>query len=216
MTDHDLQKRVEAELEWSPMIDATRIGVSVTNAVVTLSGAVRNYVEKIALERLVMSVRGVHGLAQEIDVRPEGPTGVDDDEIAGRAVNRLAWDAMVPDDRIQVRVEDGRVTLTGEVDWQFQREAAERAVRSLPGILGFNDQVRLKHRTDVADIRTRITAALDRQANLDAARVHIAVEGGEVSLTGNYMTWPDRAVIERAAWSSPGVSSVQDDMTLST
>lgn len=216
MTDHDLQKRVEAELEWSPTIDATRIGVSVTNAVVTLSGAVRSYVEKVALERLIMNVRGVHGLAQEIDVRPDGPTGVDDDEIASRAVDRLAWDVMVPDDRIQVRVEDGRITLTGEVDWQFEREAAERAVRNLPGVLGFNDQVRLKHRTDVGDIRARITTALDRQANLDAGRVQIAVEGGEVSLTGNYMTWPDRAVIERAAWSSPGVSSVQDRMTLAT
>lgn len=158
--------------------------------------------------------QGVVDLAQEVDVRPFGDTGVDDDEIAKRAIRSLEWDVMVPKDCIQVRVESGLVTLTGEVDWQFERDAAERAVRNLYGVIGFNDQIQLKSRAQVKDIHLRIEDALDRQASVDAHRVQVSVEGGKVHLNGNYKTWPERRTIERAAWSAPGVSSVEDHMTL--
>lgn len=214
MNDHDLKKRVEAELEWNPAIETSQIGVAVDKSVVTLSGAVRSYPEKLALERTVMSVKGVAGLAQEVHVRPFGDSGVDDDEIAKRAIRALEWDVMVPNDRIQVRVESGLVTLTGEVDWQFQRDAAERAIRNLYGVIGFNDQIRLTARAKVADIRLRIEDALDRQASIDASRVKVSVEGGKVHLTGKYASWSERDAIERAAWSAPGVSSIDDRMTM--
>lgn len=151
-------------------------------------------------------------LAQEVDVRPFGDTGVDDDEIAKRAIRSLEWDVMVPKDCIQVRVESGLVTLTGEVDWQFELRCCgtDRSQSLWRHRLQRSDPARAQ----VKDIHLRIEDALDRQASVDAHRVQVSVEGGKVHLNGNYKTWPERRTIERAAWSAPGVSSVEDHMTL--
>ena len=214
MSDQNLRKLVEAELDWDPCLDASRIGVAVDQSVVTLSGAAASYAEKMAAERAAQSVKGVLGVAQNIEVRPFGDVGVDDDEIAKRAVRTLEWDVMVPNERIKIRVEDGHVTLTGEVDWKYQRDASERAVRNLYGVRAFNNQIKLKARVQPSDVHRRIEDALDRQAQIDGRNIQVKVEGGRVSLEGKVNAWADRAVIERAAWGAHGVTAVEDRVTI--
>lgn len=215
MNDQKLQRRVEAELEWDPSVDATRLGVAADKGVITLSGVVATYSEKLNAERAAMRVKGVRGLAEEITVRPLGDIGTHDDEIAKRAVNSLEWDVMVPHDDIQMRVENGRVTLSGEVDWDFQRDAAERSVRHQRGVVTLLNEITLKPRIQPKDITHRIHDALERQGRIDATAIRVSVEGGRVSLEGKVDSWRDRALIERAAWSAPGVNAVADHTTVS-
>lgn len=214
MKDQNLKLRVETELQWNPSVDATHVGVAVDKAVVTLSGAVGTYAEKMAIERTALNVKGVKGVAEEITVRPFGDTGVADDEIAKRALRTLEWDVMVPEDGIQVRVENGLVSLSGEVEWQFQRDAAARAVQNLYGVLALNNHITLKTRVQATDIHKRIGDALDRQAHIDGDAIRVTIEGGQVRLDGKVNAWADRRVIERAVWSAAGVTSVDDRVTV--
>ena len=214
MTDKTLQSLVEAELGWDPRIDAAEIGVTASAGVVTLSGAVGTYLEKINAGRAAMRVKGVKGLAQDIQVRPFGDTGTSDDEIAKRALTSLEWNATVPADKLQVRVEGGFVTLTGEVEWDFQREAAEHAVQKLYGVLAVNNHVTLKTRVQPADIHRRIEEALERQGQLHAGDIRVSVDGNNIRLEGKVDAWDDRFVIERAAWAAPGVYAVDDRVTV--
>jgi osmotically-inducible protein OsmY len=214
MKDQALKSRVETELEWNPSVDATRVGVAVNKAVVTLSGVVGSYAEKTAIERAALNIRGVHGLAEGVTVRPFGETGIADDEIAERALLSLEWDVMVPDDRVQVRVENGLVSLSGELDWHFQRDAAERAIRNLYGVVALNNHITLKTRVQAADIHKRIGDALDRQSNIDGGAIHLTIDGGTVRLEGQVKAWADRRIVERAAWSAAGVTSVEDRITV--
>ena len=210
MTDKTLQALVEEELDWEPSVDSSNIGVSVNAGVVRLSGSVRTYPQKIAAEKAAERVKGVRGVALDIDVRPFGDTGTSDDEVAKRALNTLAWHAMVPDKAIKVRVENGWVSLSGEVEWQYQREAAERAVQKLYGVRGVTNQIAIRPQVKAVDVKRRIEEALHRQARLEADKVQVLVDGDRVTLEGNVDTWSDRSTIERAAWAAPGVVSVQD------
>jgi len=214
MQDQNLKSLIESELAWNPSVDATHIGVAVDKAVVTLSGAVGTYAEKMAVERTVLNVKGVQGVAEDITVRPFGDTGVADDEIAKRALRSLEWDVVVPADSIQVRVENGLVNLSGEVDWQFQRDAAARAVQNLYGVVALNNHITLKNRVQASDIHKRIGDALDRQARIDSGAIRVTIQGGKVSLEGKVKAWADRSIIERAAWSAAGVTSVEDRVTV--
>lgn len=214
MDNKALQKRVEAELQWEPSIDSSEIGVSIANGVVTLSGAVATYAEKAAAERCAMRIKGVRGVAEEIEVRPFGDVGVKDDEIAKRALRMLEWNTMIPPDAIKVKVESGRITLFGEVDWNFERETAERIVQGLHGVRAVANQVTVKPRVQAANVHSRIEEALERHARLDASNLRVIVDGGKVRLEGKVHAWADRTAVEHAAWAAPGVTAVDDRITI--
>jgi osmotically-inducible protein OsmY len=214
MNDKTLQARVEAELSWDPRLDATSIGVSAHDGVVTLSGSVADYSQKLDAQQAAMRVRGVHGIAENIDVRPFGDVGLADDEIARRALSSLEWDVMVPDKAIQLVVEDGYVTLTGEVDWEFQRAAAARALHKLYGVRQITNEITLKSRIQSGDVQKLIKDALERQGQIEAGNIKVAIDGGKVSLTGHVKSWSERSVIEHAAWAAPGVYAVHDKTTV--
>lgn len=214
MTDLSLRKTILEELEFTPEIDAASIGVAVDNGVVTLSGHVNSYAQKVSAERAVKGIKGVRAVAEEIQVRLEKGAGTADDTIATRALNILKWSVDVPDGDIKVIVQNGRVTLEGEVDWQYQKEAAERAVHKLSGVVGVDNRLTLVPRVDVVDIQHHIEEALKRNAEVDAQDIHVKVDGDVVRLEGNVHLWRERRIAERAAWSVPGVREVDDHLRL--
>jgi osmotically-inducible protein OsmY len=215
MDDLVLQQLVIDELEFEPSIDAANIGVAVDSGVVTLTGHVGSYAEKTAAERAAQRVRGVRAIAQEIQVRYPSDKKTSDDEIAKRAANILAWDTRVPGEVIQIKVQNGWVTLTGTVEWQYQRVAAESDIRKLSGVIGVSNEIELKPQVKAPDVRNKILSALKRNAEIEADSIRVSVNGDEVTLEGRVHDWYERIVIERAAWSAPGVKHVHDRMTLS-
>ncbi|HXZ01846.1 MAG TPA: BON domain-containing protein [Stellaceae bacterium] len=208
--DLHLQQRVIDALEFDPSVDAAHIGVSVGEGVVTLSGHVRSFVEKLAAERIVRQVKGVRAVAQELEVRLPSDKKLADDEIAARAVRILHWDQMVPGDRISVKVEHGIVTLDGEVDWGFQRTEAENGIRKLSGVRSVINNIVVVAKVSPEDVHAKIRAALERNAEIEAGRVTVAVSGGKVTLGGRVNAWTEREAAEHAAWSAPGVTEVED------
>lgn len=212
--DLHLQQRVMDELEFEPRVDAAHIGVSVHEGVVTLSGHVSSFVEKFAAERAVRRVRGVKAVAQELEVRLPSEAKTADDEIAACAAEMLNWDALVPHGRITVKVEHGIVTLGGEVDWHYQRSEAEYDVRKLNGVMGVVNDIVVAPKVEPEDVRAKIRAALERNAEVEANNVTIGVSGGKVTLGGKVNAWTEREAIERAAWSAPGVTQVEDRIEL--
>jgi osmotically-inducible protein OsmY len=209
-----LQQRVIDEMEFEPSVNAAHIGVSVRDGVVTLSGHVDSFVEKFAAERTARRVKGVKAVAQELDVRLPGDRRTADEEIAARAVKLLNWDALVPHDRIGVKVEHGIVTLSGEVDWHFQRAEAESDVRKLGGVRSVINDIVVAPKLSAEDVREKINAALERNAEVEAAKVTVSVSGSKVTLAGRVDAWTEREAIERAAWSAPGVTEVEDRIEL--
>jgi osmotically-inducible protein OsmY len=216
MNDRQLRQNVMDELEFEPSIDAANIGVSVENGVVTLTGHVPNFVQKLAAERAAWRVKGVKGIAEEIQVRLPGDRKTNDDEIAQRALNVIAWNTLVPRNAIRVKVQNGYVTLTGEVDWNYQREAAVADIRKLDGVSGVTNDITLKPAIQTVDVKQRITDALVRHAEVEASHVRIRVpDAGIVSLEGEVDNWDERSAVVHAAWSAPGVRVVQDNLRIS-
>jgi osmotically-inducible protein OsmY len=209
ISDHKLRQDVIDELDFEPGVDATHVGVAVNAGVVTLTGLVSTYAEKLAAERAARRVFGVKAIAQEIEVRLPSDRKTADDEIAKRAVDILKWAVGVPADPISVKVEKGVVTLDGKVDWQFQRRQAESAVHNLSGVIGINNLIRVNARPQVHEIKEKIENALRRSAELDASHVTVRAEGG-VILGGKVHACYERDLAEQAAWSAPGVTEVQD------
>ena len=214
MTDISLRQNVLDELEFDPTVDSTKIGVAVENGVVTLSGHVGSYVEKIAAERIAQRVRGVRGVAQEIEVRYPNEKKDADDEIAQRAAKILEWDSSVPFGKVKVKVERGWITLNGEVEWQFQRQAAEDAVHKLSSVSGVTNMIKVRPRIDAINVKHRIEDALKRNAELEADAIRVSVTGGRVTLEGKVRAWRERSVAEQAAWGAPGVVIVEDRLTV--
>ncbi|URM25440.1 BON domain-containing protein [Pseudomonas frederiksbergensis] len=214
MSDLSLRQHILEELEFQPDIDAANIGVTVDNGVVTLSGHVKSYLQKINAERAVKSIKGVRALAEEIQVRPEKNAGTADDTIAARALNIIAWSSDVPEEDIEITVQNGWVTLEGEVDWQYQKETVERAVHKLSGVVGIDNRLTLRARVNAVDVQQRIEEALKRNAEVDAKGIHVKVEGDVVKLEGRVHLWRERKIAERAAWSVPGVRQVEDHLLL--
>jgi len=215
MDDVVLRQNVLDELEFEPSVNAAHIGVTAENGVVTLSGHVSSYAEKIAAERAAQRVKGVRGIAQEIEVRYAGSLKSSDDEIAGRAVNILRWNTVVPGDAVKVKVEDGWVKLSGEVEWQYQRSAAESDIRKLSGVAGVTNDITIKAHVQTSDVKRKIEDALKRNAEVEAQRIRVSVLGdGKIALEGTVHDWQERSTAERAAWSAPGVRAVEDRLTI--
>jgi osmotically-inducible protein OsmY len=209
-SDHQLQQDVLDELEFEPSVNPAHIGISVHAGIVTLNGFVSSYAEKLAAERAARRVRGVKAIAEEIEVRLPSDKKFADDEIARRAVDILNWRVGLPADRIAITVEKGIVTLAGEVEWAFQRADAEAAIHKLGGVTGVTNLIRVRAPLDVGEVREKIQKALHRSADLDASRISVETEAGRVILRGKVHSWYERGIAERAAWSAPGVSEVQD------
>ena len=215
MYDSTLRQDIIDELDFEPSIDAADIGVAVENGIVTLTGHVATYAQKLTVEDVVRRVKGVRGIAEEIEVRPFGTNRTADDEIAKRAVNTINWHTSVPNNAVQVKVEEGWVTLTGKVEWQYQRTAAAEAVRDLAGVIGVSNQIAIKPHASAQDVKKRIEDALKRNAELEAQAIKVNVlDGGRVRLEGKVQAWSERSAAERAAWSAPGVSTVEDRITI--
>lgn len=214
MNDKKLRQHVTEELEFEPSIDATDIGVAVQDGVVTLTGHVASYVEKLAAERATWRVKGVKAIAQQIKVRLPTDKKTNDDEIAQRAIAVLAWTASVPADAVKVRVEDGFITLTGTVGWNYQRQLMEKAVRKLSGVRGVVNDIDIAPSVTHADVRERIAKALERHADIEAERIVVTIHDGCVSLNGFVDNWDERMAVERAAWAAPGVRAVEDNLRI--
>lgn len=214
MTDQELRDGVIAALDWEPGIDASNIGVTVKSGVVTLSGHVPTYYQRHTAERVAKRVKGVKGFVQNVEVRPVGGKEIHDDEIAVKAVSSLRWNVNVPQDAIQIEVNNGWVELTGEVLWGYERDAAEAAVRSLPGIRGISNLIMIKARPTVANLKERIEEALKRDAELQARVISVEVTGGRVTLKGKVGDWHEKQVLEKAVWAAPGVSAVDDQVVV--
>lgn len=213
-SDLDLKKDVLTELSWDPLVPETLIGVAVNEGVVTLSGHVDSYAEKVAARRAVERVSGVKAIAVEIDVIPAGVHKRSDTEIATAIEHALGWSTSVPQGRITVIVEKGWVTLNGELDWNFQRRAVERMIRPLKGVVGISDNIRLKVLPMTTDLSARIQEALTRQAVREAKRIEVSLDGSVVTLNGHVHSWAERNAAEGATWSSPGVSRVNNQITV--
>ena len=210
MTDAILKHDIIDELDFEPSIDATHVAVSVDDGTVTLSGHVRSYTEKCTAEAVVKRMKGVRAIAQEIEVRPAGAHLTADDEIARRAADVLRWHSTVPRDAVQVKVEGGWITLSGKVKWNYERSAAEAAMRNLVGVRGVLNQIQITPAVTVADVRQRIVDSLKRDAEVEAQRIIVQVTDHKVMLEGKVRTWAEREAAERAAWSAAGVTSLVD------
>ncbi|MGY3332495.1 osmotically-inducible protein OsmY [Mesorhizobium sp. USDA 4775] len=214
MTDLTLRQNILDELEFEPSIDAAHIGVAVEEGIVTLTGHVSSYWEKTTAENVVKRVKGVKGIAEEIEVRLIGQKGTADDEIARRAVDAVTWNVSIPRDKVQVKVQDGWITLTGKVEWQYQKNAAAEAVRGLAGVVGVANQIEITPRASVPDVKKRIEDALKRDAEVEAQAIRVNVRDGRVTLEGKVKAWSERQAAERAAWSTPGVRMVEDRIAI--
>lgn len=215
MSDTRLRQDILDELEYEPSIDAANIGVAVGKGIVTLTGHVHSYAEKYAAERITQRVKGVHAIAEEIEVRLPEHKKTADDEIASRVLKILAWGAAISDPaNIQIKVEKGFVTLAGVVDWHFQRSAAESSVRHLSGIRGIDNQLRIRPMMELLDIRQGIRDALRRNAEIEADSIDVEVSGSHVTLRGKVHSLRERVMAERAAWKARGVTAVTDYLTI--
>lgn len=214
MSDKRIRQDVIDELDFDPSVNAAHIGVVVDNGVVTLTGHVGSYAEKLAAERIAQRVKGVRAIAQEIEVRYPSDKKTADDEIATRALNILNWNAVVPRG-IQVKVQDGWITLSGQVDWHFERDAAEKELRRLSGVAGVINNITLKARVQAQDVKRKIEDALKRSAETEAGHISVSVlDGGKVALNGQVHDWQERNTVGWAAWSAPGVKSVENLLTI--
>lgn len=213
-TDEQIQQDVLAELKWDARVHPNEIGVAVRDGVVTLTGQVDAYARRWAAQDVAHRVKGVTAVANEIEVRPPGTAERSDTDIAEAVAHALVWDAFVPAHRIDVTVSKGWVTLRGEVDWHYQKSDAERVVRRLAGVRGVSNLVTLKPTVTVAEVKEKIENALIRSAEIDADRIRVQVDHGKVVLKGKVRSFAEKQDAERAVWSAPGITAVENHLVI--
>ena len=211
-TDQEIQKDVLDELRWDATVQPNEIGVSVKEGVVTLTGWVDSYLKKWSAEEAAHRVPGVKAVANDIEVKLA--TERTDADLAEAAVHALEWDAAIPSDKVKVTISKGWVTLRGEVEWQFQRQDAERVVRRLTGVKGVTNLIMVKPHVTPVDLKRKIEDALVRDARLDAERITVEVDGGKAILRGTVRSWAEKEEAERVAWSAPGIIDVENRIRL--
>ena len=213
-SDRQLQMDVSDELRWDPRVAEMEIAVAAKDGVVTVSGTVKNFAQKHAVERAVERVSGVKAIADELTINLPIAFQRSDTDLAHSAVRALEWNIEVPDEGIKARVEKGWVTLEGSAEWAYQRSAAERAVRYLIGVKGVSNLIVLKPKASAFEVGKKIKDALRRNAEVDADRIVVEAADGRVTLRGNVRSFAERRDAELAAWSSPGVTTVDDKLTV--
>jgi osmotically-inducible protein OsmY len=212
-TDAQLKQDVIAELAWEPSVNAAKIGVEVEGGIVTLAGHVDSYSEKVHAERAAQRVSGVKALAVEMEVRLPGSNQRTDADIARSAQNVLEWTSYLPGS-VKVKAEKGWITLSGDVEWDYQRKGASDAIRHLMGVTGVSDEITIKPRASVSAVKADIEAALKRHAKAEAQHITVEVHGSDVTLGGKVHTWSERELAASSAWATPGVRNVVDNITI--
>jgi osmotically-inducible protein OsmY len=208
-----LKESVLAELLWEPSVSAAHIGVTARDGVITLMGHVQTFAEKHAAEAAVRRVKGVKAIAEEIEVKLAFDVKRSDEDIAGAIVSRLAWDSTIPKDSVKATVQNGWVTLAGEVDWRFEHDAAAQEVRKLWGVVGVTNRITVKSRVDTSNVRADINRALHRSW-FDPQNIRVTADGGRVKLTGTVHSWSDRMLAGTTAWAAPGATVVENDLVI--
>lgn len=210
--DEEIRDDIIAELEWDPKIESTEIGVTVKEGAVSLMGVVGSYAEKLAAEQAAKRVRGVRAIAEEIKVRLPSDRSVTDEDIAERIAHVLEWNTSVPESNIQAEVRNGFVTLTGDVEWNYQRESAKDLIAGIKGVSAVSNMIKVRSRIVTSDITREITRALQRNAELEATKIKVEVDGSRVTLNGDVKAWYERKLVEDAVWAAPGVTQVTDNL----
>ena len=213
--DKDLQHEIMEDLRWDPSIDASKIGVAASNGVVTLTGGVPSYFQKQTAERITKRVAGVRAVANDIDVQLPSAVQKTDPGIATTALNALKWSASVPDEHITVSGSKGWITLEGNVEWNYQREAAEKAVEELIGVKGVTNRISVSPHIKSREVKSEIKAALHRYAELESRNIEVDAMDSTVTLRGSVRSWAERKEAENAAWMAPGVTQVKNEIVVS-
>jgi osmotically-inducible protein OsmY len=215
-TDNEILKDVQDELKWDPYLSSSEIGTSVRDGIVTLTGIVDSYYKKLAAENAVKKISGVKGVVQKIEVRLSESGKRKDTDIAQAIENAFKWSVLVPKDKIKIKVENGWVTLEGSVEWEFEKNAARKAVEKIAGVQGVINNIMVTPKVTPSEIKQKIKSALTRSASFDADRINVKVDGSTVRLSGKVRSWTEKKEAEREAWLAPGVTKVENDIEIDT
>ncbi len=215
-TDSEIQKDVMDEFRWEALLNASEIGVAVKHGIVTLTGSVDTYTKKLAAENAAKNVVGVKAVAENIDVKLTSYGKRNDTEIAEAVINALKWHTAVKEDKVKIKVEDGWVSLEGEVEWEFQKTAARSTVENLSGVVGITNNIKIKPQVGATDLKKKISAAYHRNATIDAEKITLDVVGGKVTLRGKVRSYAEKKDAETAAWLAPGVDKVENNLEIDT